>query len=324
MKIQSLILSIFLIGNGTVSNAKALSKNEPINRTAVAGYLKKITPEFIYGYIDFNFNSTSGENFNKYNGHANLYSTGADHISLGKTLMMGVYYFGISTTVSSQFLLTPGYITTSAQTIENNTIFGHILKIFTPEIFADVGGGYGYNKLSAITQIETTPTPIIGQANNNNDNWFTTFNAIYRKLWKKYLLRANLGVLYSEIDSGSYNYFFPATSTYQEVQPLVNKATLILEHVELGYFVNSKLMPFISGGLIQVAQFSNSRPVLNPANEINGALPQFNMNKSGFRVGGGLVYAHKNVTIRVEEKYFNAGGTFQSYLTLAALEYRFG
>ncbi|KTC78514.1 hypothetical protein Lche_3303 [Legionella cherrii] len=324
MKIQSLVLSVFLVLSGFCLNASTLSKDGTSNQLNSSEFLRKITPEFLYGYTDFNFDSTSGTNFNRYNGHSNLYSAGADHVSLGQTMMVGVYYFGIDTELSSQFLLTPGSVTTSEQTIHNNTIFGHLFKIFTPEIYADLGGGYGFNKFITLTEIATEPVPLIAQATNNNNNWFISFNGIYRKIWKKFLMRANAGVLYSQIDTGRYNYFFPATDTFQVIEPLTNKATLILENIELGYYIKPTVMPFLSGGLIQVAQFSNSRALINPASVINGSLPQLNMDKSGFRVGGGIAITYKNATIRVEEKYYNASGVFQSYQTLAALEYQFG
>lgn len=324
MKIQSLILSVFLICSGFCVNANTLSKDETTSKTKILEYLGKVTPEFLYGYTDFNFDSSSGENFNRYNGHSNLYSAGADHLSLGQTMMAGIYYFGIDTALHSQFLLTPGFVTTSEQTVHNNTIFGHIFKIFTPEIYADVSGGYGFNKFITLTEIASGSTPLIAQATNNNDNWFVGLNGIYRKSWKQFLMRANVGVLFSEINTGRYNYFFPSSATFQVVEPLTNKATLILENIELGYFIKPAVMPFISGGLIQVAQFSNSRPLVDPASIINGSLPQLNMDKSGFRVGGGIALTYKNATIRVEEKYYNAGGIFESYQTLAALEYQFG
>ncbi|WP_392538996.1 autotransporter outer membrane beta-barrel domain-containing protein [Legionella sp. 227] len=324
MKIQSLVLSVFLIFSGFCLNANTLSKDGTTNQPKSSEFLRKITPEFLYGYTDFNFDSTSGTNFNRYNGHSNLYSAGADHVSLGQTMMVGVYYFGIDTELTSQFLLTPGSVTTSEQTIHNNTIFGHLFKIFTPEIYADLGGGYGFNKFITLTEIATEPAPLIAQATNNNNNWFISFNGIYRKTWKQFLMRANAGVLYSQIDTGRYNYFFPDTATFQVIEPLTNKATLILENIELGYYIKPTVMPFLSGGLIQVAQFSNSRLLINPASVINGSLPQLNMDKSGFRVGGGIAITYKNATIRVEEKYYNAGGVFQSYQTLAALEYQFG
>ncbi len=327
IKVRYLVLLIFLIGNEPGLYAKSvksvdISSNEKINKINAVDYFKKITPEFLYSYTDFNFNSNSGENFNKYNGHSNLYSAGVDHLSLTNTMLMGIYYFGIDTVVKSQWFINPGFVTDSSQSLHNNTLFVHILKNVTPNFFTDVAGGYGYNKVSTITQINISSEPLIGQANNNNNNWFASIDAIYRTTWKKFLVRTDMGVLYSEIDSPRYNYFFPALNKFQTIQPLVNKATLILENAELGYFINSKLMPFISGGLIQVAAFSNNRPLVNPVNEINGSLPQLNMNKNGFRVSGGLVYVYKNVSLRIEEKYYNASKTFHSNQTLAALTYQ--
>lgn len=328
MKIQSVILSLFLVCHGQMSYADALSRTRNGTVKTISdssGFFQKITPEMLYGYTDFNFSSSAtGGNFNKYNGHSNLYSAGADHINLSPSIMAGLYYFRIDTVVNSKFKLSPSPVTTSDQTIKNNTIFGHVLKIFTPQIYADVAGGYGYNQLTTITQIDPSISPPnIAQARNNSDNWFVSFNGIYRKSWQKFLLRMNLGVLYSQVDTGHYNYVFPATSQVTPVASLVNKATLLLENAELGYLIQPKLMAFINGGLIQVVQFSNSRPILDSASTINGSLPQLNMDKSGFRLGGGVSYTYKNVTVRVEEKYYNAGSTFQSYQTLAALEYQF-
>ncbi|STY30778.1 Uncharacterised protein [Legionella wadsworthii] len=325
MKIKLLLCSIFLLSTGSSAYATTLSKDEAINQSKLSEYLRKITPEFLYGYTDFKFNSTSGANFNRYNGHSNLYSGGGDHITLGQTMMAGIYYFGIDTALTSQFLINPGFVTTSNQTIHNDTIFGHLFKIFSPVIYADLSGGYGFNKFDTLTVIDSgPPEPLIAKSTNNNNNWFISLNGIYRKTWNKLLMRANVGVLFSEINTRSYNFFFPATATFQGVAPLTNKATLFLENVELGYYIKPNVMPFISGGLIQVAQFSNSRPLIDPASVINGSLPQLNMDKSGFRVGGGIAISFKKATLRVEEKYYNAGGVFQSYQTLAALEYQFG
>jgi hypothetical protein len=326
MKLQSVILSVFLVCNGQMVYADALDRTRNANVQTVnksSGFFQKITPEMLYGYTDFNFSSRSGDNFNSFKGHSNLYSAGADHISLGSSMMAGLYYFRIDTALASQFFFSPTPVATSDQTIKNNTIFGHLLKIFTPQIYADVAGGYGYNQLETFTELAASPDALFAHARNNSDNWFVSVNGIYRRTWQKFLLRANLGVLYSQIDTPRYHYLFPATNEVIVVAPLTNKATLLLENAEFGYFINPKLMPFINGGLIQVAHFSNSRSLLNPASIVNGSLPQLNMNKSGFRLGGGVTYSYKNVTMRVEEKYYNAGSTFQSYQTLASLEYQF-
>ena len=63
------------------------------------------------------------------------------------------------------------------------------------------------------------------------------------------------------------------------------------------------------------------------AMNVNPLLAKFwlriNMNKDGFRLGAGVAYTYKNVSMRVEEKYYNASSTFKSYQTLVALEYQF-
>src|ERR1700733_12716105 len=155
MKIRFIIFSALLICNGQIAVADALSrtrntevrsetKNAGTGRT---GFFKKITPEMLYGYTDFNFNSTKTGNFNRFKGHSNLYSVGADHLSLSPSVTAGIYYFRIDTALASEFSFSPNPVAVSDQTIENNTIFGHVLKVFTPQIYVDVAGGYGYNQL---------------------------------------------------------------------------------------------------------------------------------------------------------------------------------
>lgn len=330
MKVNALIFSLFLVYNGQMAYAGALSKthNDSVSlANGTSTFFKKITPEMLYGYTDFNFSSAKSGNFNRFKGHSNLYSAGADHLSLSSSIMAGLYFFRIETALTSQFLFLPGSVSTSKQTINNDTIFGHVLKIFSSQIYADISAGYGFNKLNTYTQTDAStinePDQSIAHARNNNSNWFVSFNGIYRKAWQKFLLRTNVGVLYSQIDTKSYYYQFPTTNTFFSVKPLLNKATLIIENAEVGYFINPKLMPFINAGLIQVAQFSNSRALVDATTIINGSLPQLNMDKGGFRLGGGISYTYKNVSLRIEEKYYNAGGTFQSYESLASLEYQF-
>lgn len=329
MKVQSAILSIFLLCLGQGVDAETLSgtRNDSIETDVKnGGFFQKTTPEFLYGYTDFNFNSLSGYNFNRYKGHSNLYSVGADHISLNSTVMAGLYYFRVDTSLAAKFSFSPTPVVSSDQTIKNSTIFGHALKILTPNIYIDAAGGYGNNQLNTYTTIgsnELNPVALFAHARNNTTNWFVSFNGIYRRIWQKLLVRANLGVLYSQIDTPDYHYLFPATNSRQKVASLTNKATLLLENAEFGYFVNPKLMPFINAGLIQVAGFSESRPIISPLTVINGTLPQLSMNRSGFRLGGGLAYSYKNIAMRVEEKYYNAGLTFTSYQTLATIEYQF-
>lgn len=328
MKINFFLLIIGMILNVTMVQAKT-SDNQPTTPqntnnnkdTKVSNdILKKITPEFLYSYIDFDFDSTVGLNFNRYHGHSNLYSIGADHITPISNLTAGLYVLDIDTDVSSQFQVLPTVLIPSNQTIHNNTLFGHVRKAFTPQFDIDIAGGYGQNRISTQTLLNTL-TPDVIFSKHNSDNWLASLNALYRKQWKMVFLKAYAGILYSQINSGSYVLAFQSLQPGQIVSPLTTKATYIMEGAEISYRLKPTLLPFINGGLIQVADYSNSRPIF--AQQINGSLPQLNMTKNGYKLGGGVTFHYKQVTLRLEEKYYSAGSLFTSYQTIAGLEYRF-
>ncbi len=133
------------------------------------------------------------------------------------------------------------------------------------------------------------------------------------------MFRGNVGAFYSQINFGSYNLNPIFSGTPIIIEPLVNRATLIIESGELSYVINPEVMPFINAGLIQVPQFSNSRPLV-AASLINASLPQLSLNQNGFRLGAGVNFKHKRVTWRLEEKYYNSVGTFISYQTFLGIE----
>ncbi|KGP64442.1 hypothetical protein EP47_11805 [Legionella norrlandica] len=302
------------------------SSNNDNNAKQSPNFLQQITPEFLYSYIDFDFDSTTGLNFNRYQGHSNLYSVGGDNVQFIPSVTGGIYVFRVNTEVNSQFLALPFPLTKSYQSIDNNTLFGHLRKSFKSQsqskFDVDLAAGYGQNKINSTTWIGLdTANPVLGLSNHDNSNWFTSLNGIYRKQGKKINFKAFAGLLYSQIHSGSYFLFFQPVQPVQVVTPLTNKTTYVMEGAEVGYKLNSKLTPFINGGLIQVANISNSRPLF--AAPINGSLPQLNMDKNGFKLGGGFTFKQKQFTVRLEERYYQAGRIFASYQTVAGLEYRF-
>lgn len=329
MKIQSIMLLTFLILNGQNANAGETSQARPnkdqnlSNTTQKSpGRFNQFTPEFLYSYIDFNFDSTTIANYNRFQGHSNLYSVGGEHIKLFQSLYAGIYVLRVNTDLNSQALLIPGLVTHSSQSIRNNTLLGHIRKTISPGFDVDLGAGYGQNKLSGLTYIfPTTVNEILGYSNYHSNNWFANINALYRKTWNKTVLKAYAGLLYSRINADSYDFLFNSGNRFKTIAPLTNKVTYVMEGVELSHKITPVLAPFVNGGLIQVAQFSNSRPTL--LTPINGSLPQLNMNRDGYKVGGGLTFNNKQFTIRLEQKYYNAGNTFTSNQTLVAVEYKF-
>jgi hypothetical protein len=339
VKVNVLILSVLLLCMGQITYAEILtpSTKEKVEQPETpeknkadsakkSGFFSNLAAEMLYGYTDFNFHSSEISNFNQFKGHSNLYAGGAEHLTVSPSITGGIYFFRINTEVDSKFSLSPFPVSDSKQTIKNNTIFAHVLKIVKPQFFIDVAAGYGYNHVNTFTTLQPSALnteALLAYAINNTNNWFFSVNGIYRKPWKKFLFRGNLGVFYSKINAPEYNFIFPTINFSDLAQNLTNRATLILESVEVGYNVNPKFMPFIGAGLIQVAQFSFNRPVINPTTVINGSLPQLFLNKDAFRLVAGFSYKYKKFALRVEEKYYNASSTFKSYQTLVILEYKF-
>lgn len=305
-----------------LQNESALQADPDNSSSSKNHHFKQMTPEFLYSYIDFDFNSTTGANFNRYQGRSNLYSIGADHISVSPDLTGGFYLLNVQTRVHSQFQAFPVPLTSSTQSIHNHTLYGHLRKSFTPRFDVDIAGGYGQNRIHSQTRLLThTPNQNRSFAKYHNDNWLVSVNGIYKKQWHKLLLRAYVGALYSQINTGRYSLSFAAFRSPQTIAALSTKTTYVIEGAELSYRPASELSTFINGGLVQVADYRNSRAVF--VQPIIGTLPQLNMDRNGYKLGGGLVYRHKQITLRLEEKYYRADNLFRSYQTIAGLEYRF-
>lgn len=283
-----------------------------------------------YGYANFKFNSTSGASSNTYKGVSKLYSAGADQAHFGG-FTSGVYIFRVTTTLDSELVLTPNPPTGSSQSINNNTLFGHIMKSFSNnQFFLDFGAGLGKNQITNNSSLlQGTVSPGFGYASYTSNNWFASINAMYNKPWNNFFIKSNVGVLYSQISTGRYTFYtqteFPPPYYLQSfdyvVDPLRTKATLVFEGVEIAYTLFPNVMPFINGSLIQVAEFTNNRPLVTTP--INGSLPLLDMNQNGYRVGGGITFNRKQLKVRIEDKYYNANGIFESNQILVGLDYQF-
>lgn len=329
MKINSCLAftSLFLC----ISSVNAAKYEFPKNTsptTATSGEtsqgsfnFKHITPELLYSYVDFDFDSTTNTSFNRYQGTSNIYSIGLDHINFFKDMMAGLYVLKVDTKVNSQISLNQGSTTIGNQNINNQTLFGHIKKPINTSFSVDVAAGYGQNQIDSLSILAfNTVGQGYAQSNYYNENWLANLTGIYNKQLGKVNARAYAGVLYSRINTGNYIIYLLGGAP-QTALPLTTKTTFIVEGGELTYKLSPTLSPFVNAALIQVADYTNSRPVIGQP--INGTLPQLIMDKNGYRIGGGLNYVQKQFTLRLEEKYYNAGNLFSSLQTVAALEYRF-
>jgi hypothetical protein len=274
-------------------------------------------------YTDFDFDSTTGDNFNRFQGYSKLYSIGAGNIALYKGWAVGVNLFTVDTQTRAQVYMAPGVPSISEQSTRNNSIFGHVIKQIKPNFFFDVAGAYGQNKVN--TQSTIIPAPgvtQIGYASNHSTNWFAALTAIYSRPWNNFLLTANARLLYSQILSPEYQFTYVGSLPNQSVQPLTNQTLFSTENIEIGYKFDTKkspLTPFLNAGLLQVLDYRNSREIV--AATINGISPQLNMNKNGYRLGGGFGFQHKKFAIRLEEQYYTSAGTYRSYQTILGVKY---
>lgn len=276
---------------------------------------------FIYSHVNFNFDSVVQGNINDYLGDTNIEALYAGNIQLTDDLTWGLTYFNVETNVTSNLVLRNTAEVNTKQTISNNSIYGHILSVYKEHFFFDVGAAYGHNIINTNSVINTT---ILGYTNTQNNNWFTQFSSVYNNKWKQLTYLFNAGILYSEVDAGSYQFFYTTQNLAPAVvAPLRTRTIFVSEGLELGYETENnglKFTPFLNAGLVQIPVYSTTR---NTAPIINGSLPQLSVNQNGYRAGTGVNLVHEKFTIRVEEAYYNAGNVFKSYQTVANLKYIF-
>lgn len=275
-------------------------------------------------YTDFKFNSVAGENYNSFDGYSQQVAIAGNNIVLAPSWTAGVSLFKIETHLGAKVGISPGIPAIADQSTRNNTLYAHVMKQFNANYFLDLSAAYGWNKVNTTSFLAPgTRSQQIGYSSTHSSNWFASATGLYSKSWKRFVLTANARLLYSEVNTGSYPFIFQSNLPAQVVQPLSNQAWYLMENVEVGY--NLEKFPlwtvFANTGLVQVLSFTNSRALIGVP--INGFSPQLNLDKNGFRVGGGLGYTHKQFTVRIEEQYYSAGSTYSSYQTLLGIKYAF-
>ncbi len=326
MRFKAIALSGLILTSACSAfvSAAPLIYNIPSARTAPddkhKGMFGQLNLGLLYSYTDFKLNSQVGSNYNNFKGHSNLYGVGGDNVILLPSVSAGVYIYGADTSINSAVFLSPGLPTTAGITIRNKTLFGHMLKSFTKYVLVDVSGAVGQNKstIHSIIGPNIVDTQY-GSANSRSGNWFASVAGIYSKPWKRFILSSNVRLLYSQVNNKSYLLTYQPTMSPQFVAALTNKIFFVMENAEVGYKYKPNVTPFLNAGLIQLAHYSNSYPSVITA--INGSLPQLNMNKNGYKLGAGIGFSYKKLAIRVEEQYYNAGGSYTSYQTLVGLRY---
>lgn len=311
------------IASLAISHAHAsadINKNQIIDKaSANPSLINMAIPTGFYNYVDFKFHSTEGNNYNRYQGHSNQAGIGSDYISIRNKLMAGVTLYEVDTRLNAQYFVAPSVPLNQRQHLKNNSIFLHLLKPIG-YLVVDVSGGYGRTKTSNQATLVFTQSPsLTGFGKATNDNWFGGITTYIEQQWKQLSLRGYLQGLYAESDAGNYSINFTGNTAALPISPNTTKATWIIEHAELGYEINPSITPFISGSLVQVPYYKNTNPVV--ATGIIGALPQLNLNQNGYKVGAGFTLRRKELSFRVEQKYYQTGSIYHSNQTFLRVMY---
>lgn len=282
----------------------------------------KISPFLRYAYTDFRFNSTTGQNYSRYQGHANSGMLGGDNVQILPNLTAGVAVLTVNTALHSQFSVIPGAPTNTATTINNDTLFAHFSKIFTKNFLVDLAGAYGENRIRSTSTINPgTNNTALSYSRSKSANGFVTLSGFYGLNWKKYSLGLSGLGLYNQLHNNQFNIQSFNSQPTLFVPSLTNRLFLLSEGAELGYQYTQEIRPFINGGLIQLPFYKTSPNAVTPV--VNGLIPQLNANKGGYRLGGGISYVKNRFLLRIEEQYYNSASTFISWQTAVLVKYSF-
>lgn len=277
--------------------------------------------EGMANYNNFSFKSDASGNYNQFSGHSYLYMVGGHNTRLRDNLLGGLLFYNSNVKLTSHVLLQPGQLVNTHQTIHNNNLMGHLLQQFTPHWYGDLMGSYGQSRMSYFSSIPAGNTEgelFQGSANGQGNNFFISVTGGYVATSQShFLVRSYLTLLYNQINQQSFAFNFPTTLS-NNVPSLVNRSVLLLEHLEITYDKSEYMQPFVSGGLLEVLDFSNSRPIVDNIVLI-GSLPEFNLNQNGFRVGGGINFNYKQWMLRLEQQYDQRGSVYHSNQSIVTL-----
>ncbi len=315
------LFSTFLLVYTLINFAgMALEDNKKVQSNPIQDVFKGALPGLIYSYVDFNFNSTSGANFNRFRGHSNIVGIGSNQLKLFKDVTGGLFIYHIDTTSMSHLSLNPNPATHYRADNKNNTILAHVMKPLKKGFSLDGGFGYGFNQTTLNGKIFTPgSSPFNGFANYHFNNWFANATLFYQHKVKSIVASAFVQGLYTRNDIKGYTQRFSAVNPPTAVVPLTTKISYVMENLNLRYKSNGPFSPFISAGLIQVVDYTQSRPTLTGI--VIGSLPQLILDQNGYRVGGGLSYTHKKATAQVEYRHYQATRQFRSNQVTLNLTY---
>ena len=305
-----LLFSCYTFADNPVSE-EPLSK--PVNNSSTVPNLYAI-----YSYNDFKYNASTATQLSKFQGHSNLYLAGENNIRITDSLSTGLFIYRLDTDLKLKF----SPLSATSQVIHNNNLFAHLLKNIHSDFYVDLTAGVGQSAINSATTTVNIDEQPQGFAKSHSSNWFANISGLYSHSWNNFLFNGNIGFLYSAVNQNEFTYFYQAPFPVSAIPAIKSNASLLLENVEIDYTAHTNIQPFVTGGLIQVLNYSNGR-ILAEALAV-GSGPQVNLNKDGYEVGVGLALKYKRYSLRLEQQYYQRGSVYYSNQTIASLRVNLG
>lgn len=245
-------------------------------------------------YDEFKFSSYQGTAFNNYSGHTNYASAGADNLSF-HDFYWGINAYNITTNTNTTSKLSTN-LSQSHGSIDNNGIFIHVMKQVVYPVFVDIFASFGRDRFKQTNTVNgDTAFPLTGQASYYGNDSTVGIRTFFGQSYKKLYLQGYLSYFYSNFHQPDFTMIYPGQNIF--VPSLTTKIGTFLENARVYYKANEYFSPFVSGGLIQIASRTFSRPLIDNNLAAAGPLPQLLLAKNGYNYGVGIDYHYKLIRI---------------------------
>ncbi len=273
--------------------------------------IKFMGPNVGYDYNDFKFNSTNGSNYKRYNGHTNSYRIGGSTIILGTKSAPSPAFGRIVisqrfTRISGDTLIAPAARLQNFNDIEYTNFDLGIKKPISKNVYFGVAGQYSYGRVRSDYTRGGSQTGIARSVVNNLSGSIS-LAGMKDVGYFKLVGDLTLAEVRTVTPSSTITWVNPAE--IQTVNKVSRSSTWSKEMVRVSYHAKLNFTPYINAGLIQNLVAPNVT-----LTTITSNLPQLNVFKNGYNLGGGAsIKLTKHIRMIASYNYLNLGsGLFKN------------
>lgn len=297
MKTKILLSFLLLFSSAGYTENMGIVKDKVLSKQEIEQLMQQyLKPKGVLNtfYDEFKFSSNQGSAFNNYSGHTNYASAGADNLNF-HNFYWGINVYHIKTHINTASRFSTS-LSQSQGSINSNGVFFHVMKqVFYP-VFVDLFASFGRDRFKQINTLNgDTANLLMGQTAYYGNDGTVGIRTFFGQSYKKIYLQGYLSYFYSNFRQPNYVLNYPGQNVF--VPSLTTKIGTFLESARLYYRANQYFSPFVSGGLIQIASRTFSRPLIDSNLAAAGPLPQLLLAKNGYNYGVGVDYHYKLIRI---------------------------